>query len=429
MTGLWLVFAILLFLAICFLCWPLLPFVRKKQFASIGQQQENIDIFRDRLNELEQEKTQGNLDQEAYIKLKAELEKNLLQDTNKQEADTMLTPVKISGKHWMFALSLVTAVTVVSLGMYFNLGRSDDLFISQAMAEESGTQQATGKEQPPSMEKAIELLEDKLAKDPENKEKQHLLVNSYAAVGQFDKAAKLYGKLAESAEPGSKEFASLKGVQAQTLFQASGERMTPEVQSLIEEALKVDAEEPSSLMLQGINAYNSSKYKQAIVFWEKAKGKAGEEQVARFIEPAINSAQQKMGVVVAPAAEETTAKQNKKEAGAASLTIDLTLNKALKEKVSDDDVVFVFARPVGGRMPLAAERIKVKDLPARIILDDTKAAMPTAKLSSVDVVEVTARVSKSGQPMAKKGDLFAEAKNIAVKGSVTLVLDINQIVE
>jgi hypothetical protein len=55
--------------------------------------------------------------------------------------------------------------------------------------------------------------------------------------------------------------------------------------------------------------------------------------------------------------------------------------------------------------------------------------MPTAKLSSVDVVEVTARVSKSGQPMAQKGDLFAEVKNIAVSGSVSIALDINQVVE
>ena len=425
MIGLWAVFAVLLLLAVCFIIWPLLPFSRKKQFATIGQQQENIDIFHDRLHELEQEKAQGNLDQEAFLKLKTELEKNLLQDTHTQGEDSMLTPVMISGKHWMFALSLVTAVTIVSLGMYLNLGRSDDLFIRQAMADEIKSMQAGGV-QPPSMEKSIELLEAKLAKDPNNKEKQYLLVNSYAAVGKFDKAAKLYGKLAESAEPGSEEFARLKGVQAQSLFQASGESMTPAIQSLIDEALKADAEEPSSLMLQGINSYNSSNYKQAIAFWEKAKGKAGEDQITRFIDPAIKSSQQKMGIATAP---KSAVKPNQKVAGGASLIIDLTLNKALKEKVNDDDIVFVFARPVGGRMPLAAERIKVKDLPTRIVLDDTKAAMPTAKLSSVDVVEVTARVSKSGQPMAQKGDLFAEVKNIAVSGSVSIALDINQIVE
>lgn len=430
MIGLWLVFAILLLLAVAFICWPLLPFSRKKQVVNIGQQQENIDIFRDRLHELELEKAQGNLEQEAFLKLKTELEKNLLQDTNKQENDSTLTPVEISGKHWMFALSLVTAVTVVSLGMYLNLGRSDDLLISEAMANDARIQQARGT-QPPSMEKSIKLLEDKLAKDPNNKEKKYLLVNSYTAVGQFDKAAKLYGELAENAEAGSEEFARLKGVQAQSLFQASEERITPAIQSLIDEALKVDAEEPSSLMLQGINAYNSSNYKQAIVFWEKAKAKAGEDQITRFINPAIKSSQQKMGIAAtAPkaVAKPAVAKPNQKIAGAASLIIDLTLNKALKETVNDDDIVFVFARPVGGRMPLAAERIKVKDLPARIVLDDTKAAMPTAKLSSVDVVEVTARVSKSGQPMTQKGDLFAEVKNIAVNGSVSIALDINQVV-
>ncbi len=421
MTGLWVAFAILLLIATCILCWPLMPFSRKKQFASIGQQQENIEIFRDRINELEQEKAQGNLEQNAFLKLKIELEKNLLQETDKQES-RMLTPVKISGKHWMFALSLVVAVTVTSLGMYFDLGRSDDLFISQAMAKE--TRQTTASSQPSSMEESIKLLEAKLEQDPTNKEKQFLLVNSYLAVQKFDKAANLYAKIVKGVEPDSEEFASLKGAQAQALFQASNEEITLEVQTLIDDALKVDADEPSSLMLMGINAFNSSDYKKAVSFWKKAKVKAGEDQITRFIEPAIMAAQQKMGIATAPKKATDKSKQSP-----ASLVIDVTLNKALKDKVSGEAIVFVLARPVGGRMPLAVERIKVKDLPLQIVLDDTKAAMPTAKLSSVDVVEVTARVSLSGQPMEQKGDLYAEVKNIAVKGSVALALDINQVVE
>jgi cytochrome c-type biogenesis protein CcmH len=80
-------------------------------------------------------------------------------------------------------------------------------------------------------------------------------------------------------------------------------------------------------------------------------------------------------------------------------------------------------------MPLAAERIKVKDLPIRIVLDDTKAAMPTAKISSVETVEVTARISLSGQLMPQKGDLFATVKDIVVKDNPILALEINQIVE
>lgn len=427
MTALWLVFALLILLAFSFIFWPLMHFFRKNNIAHSIQKQQNIDIFHDRLHELEQERDQGTLEQETFITLKAELEKTLLQDAQGQD-NSEPKQVDVSSIHWSIAISLCLTLFIVSLGMYFKIGRSDDLLISQTMPEQTQTveQQSDGKTPPPSMEKSIALLESKIAQDPKNKEKLFLLANSYAAVNQFGKAAKIYGKMAELVDSGSEEFSGLKGAQAQSLFQASGEKMTPAIQSLIKQSLNVDPFEPSSLMLQGIDAFTSNNYKHAITFWEKAKKKAGEEQTARFINPAIKAAEQKLGITSTQVQKPQT--QDLK-VSSSSVTIDLTLNSALKSQVNDEQIIFVFARPVGGRMPLAAERIKVKDLPIRIVLDDTKAAMPTAKISSAETVEVTARISLSGQLMPQKGDLFATVKNIAVKDNPTLALEINQIVE
>ena len=52
--------------------------------------------------------------------------------------------------------------------------------------------------------------------------------------------------------------------------------------------------------------------------------------------------------------------------------------------------------------------------------------MPTAKLSSVEIVDITARVSLSGQPRASKGDLFTELSQIKVNNNgqkFNLVID------
>lgn len=424
MTSLWLTFATLIVLAFAFMFWPLMPFSRKKEKAHAIQKQQNINIFHDRLQELEQEKNQGTLEQESFLTLKTELEKTLLHDAQDQDSSA-LEQVQVSGKHWFIAQTLGIAVVIISLGMYFKIGRSDDLLLSQAMAGQTTEQQA-GNNAPPSMEKSIALLESKLAEDPTNTEKILLLANSYAAVGQFDKSAGLYKKMADTAEPNSEEQAGLKGAQAQSLFQASGEKMTSQIQGIIKQALAIDPFEPSSLMLQGIEAFSATNYKQAITFWDKAKQKAGEMQVTRFINPAIQAAQQKLGIAPPQIAKKTESKNQDATASSASVTIDLTLSKDLKSKVNDEHVIFVFARPVGGRMPLAAERIKVKDLPIRIVLDDTKAAMPTAKISSVDTVEITARVSLSGQPMPQKGDLFTTIKDITVKNNTIHAMEISQ---
>jgi cytochrome c-type biogenesis protein CcmH len=429
MTILWAAMTALLLIAFAFMCWPLMPFLRQKHTAHANQRQENISIFRDRLYELEQEKLQGNMEQATFLQLKAELEKTLLQDTQEQE-DQDYTAVEVTAKHWLQIVILGIIVTAVSLGMYFTLGRSNDLAIYQAMGGQPPVSQKTKQQEAPSMEQAVKLLEAKLGDDPENKEKLYLLANSYMQMGQFAKATDIYARMADITQTGTEEYASIKGAQAQSLFQASGEQMTDEVTALIEQSLNSDPHEPLSLMLQGIAAFSTDQYQQAIKYWEKAKKKAGEAQSAQFIDPAIIAAQEKLGIASAPTQQVKEAPISDSEATkAVSLVINLTLNESLKAKVSDEDTLFVFARPVGGRMPLAAERIKVKDLPAQIILDDSKAVMPTAKLSSVDVVDIVARVSLSGQPREQKGDLYAKLKNVAVKEGPAFPLEINRVVE
>ncbi len=427
MTILWAAMTALLLIAFAFMCWPLMPFLRQKHTAHANQRQENISIFRDRLDELEQEKLQGNLDQTTFEQLKAELEKTLLQDTQDQDSQDY-TVVQVTAKHWLQIVLLGIVVTAVSLAMYFKLGRSDDLAIYQAMGGQPPVEQKAS--QPPSMEQAVKMLKAKLVNDPKNSDKLHLLANSYMQMRQFDKAIDIYARMADISKSGTEEYASIRGAQAQAQFQASGEQMTAEVTDLIEQALNSDPHEPLALMLQGIFAFSTAQYQQAIGYWEKAKVKAGEAQAVRFIEPAIVAAQEKMGIVSAPVQQAKKPAVSEAEAiNSASVVIDLTLSATLKAKVSDEDTLFVFARPVGGRMPLAAERIKVKDLPTRIVLDDSKAAMPTAKISSVDVVDIVARVSLSGQPREQKGDLYATLKNVAVKEGRVLSLEINKVVE
>ena len=114
----------------------------------------------------------------------------------------------------------------------------------------------------------------------------------------------------------------------------------------------------------------------------------------------------------------------------AQLDVEVSLSDDLKARVKPEQVIFVFARPVGGRMPLAAVKLTVQDLPARVTLDDSLAMMPEMKLSSVDVVELNAKVSMSGRPQATPGDLIGTLSPVTVKAeNGTLKLVINQVVQ
>jgi cytochrome c-type biogenesis protein CcmH len=103
----------------------------------------------------------------------------------------------------------------------------------------------------------------------------------------------------------------------------------------------------------------------------------------------------------------------------------VSISKKILPQVSPDDTVFIFARAVEGPpMPLAVVRRQVRDLPFAFALDDSMAMAPGIKLSGHPRVIVGARVSKSGDPAPKPGDLQGASAPVANDAQgVSVVID------
>jgi cytochrome c-type biogenesis protein CcmH len=87
------------------------------------------------------------------------------------------------------------------------------------------------------------------------------------------------------------------------------------------------------------------------------------------------------------------------------------IDPPLRARLRDDDTVFIFARAVqGSRMPLAALRMQVKDLPLDFMLDDSMGLAPGASLSAAQSIVVGARISRSGSAdeAGAPGDALSE---------------------
>jgi cytochrome c-type biogenesis protein CcmH len=297
------------------------------------------------------------------------------------------------------------------------LGRSEDFaqsLVLQAKAQQQAVEDQKAQAQ---LLKLVTLLKAKIAQHPTDVEKWQLLASSYAAMQQYSQAAQVYQAAMTAVGKQHPQYAALKGGFAQMLFQAADEHITPAVAQAMQETLDIDPLESSALLLKGIEAYTQGRVAQAIAAWQKAKLKANDNLIANFIDPIITQAQAQLAQVpVANAA-----------VSAAKITVKVSLDNSLKNKLNPEQIVFVFARAVDGKMPLAIEKLQVKDLPSTVVLDDTKAAMPTARLSSVQTAQVTARVSLSGQAREASGDWFADPVQVPVtKQGSTVELLINQ---
>lgn len=81
----------------------------------------------------------------------------------------------------------------------------------------------------------------------------------------------------------------------------------------------------------------------------------------------------------------------------------------------DDAMVFVIARQPGGPpMPVAVQRHPVSALPLDIVLGDSDSPMPTQPLSALETVDITARISRSGDASRRDGDLESEPVRVTL---------------
>lgn len=110
---------------------------------------------------------------------------------------------------------------------------------------------------------------------------------------------------------------------------------------------------------------------------------------------------------------------------ARSFRVTVRLATALAARAAPGDTVFIFARAAQGpRLPLAIVRTQVKNLPATVILDDSMAMVPEMKMSSFPELVIGARVSKSGDAVAKPGDLegYTPVLKAGAAGPVEVVI-------
>lgn len=402
----WSISAMLLVAALLFLLPPLLRGSRARADAS-----STLAVYRNQLAELDSDLAAGVLDRQQHAQASQELKARLLEDYASADGVPASTG-GASGRYPALALGILMPVAAVAL--YMVLGTPAALSPAPSTAAQGVHHEVT----PEQIVQMVENLAQRLDSEPDNLEGWLVLARSYAVLGRYQDSAAAYQRAAGLAPADAQLLADY----ADTLAMAQGKRLDGAPSEIIQRALAADARHPKALALAGSAAYQARDYAGARRYWERLLAVIPpESEYAQRVRANLDELRG-LGAAAstAPAVEKSTS-----AGAAASIRGVLRVNPALAAKVAAQDTVFVFARaPAGPPMPLAVLRVKAARLPLAFTLDDSMSMTPALKLSQFAEVLVSARISKSGDASAQRGDLTVSALPVRLGArDVELVID------
>lgn len=378
----WLIASMMCALAAAFILWPVWRHGRSE---TVDRTDLNVQLYRARLQELEESRTRGEMTEAEYVELEQELQLALLQDAGEEMAT-------LSGQSRL-PIIFAAAVVILSIFTYSDFGLSfgalNDWLVSEEIHE-------TAPHDAVDMRATVEKLSASLQNQPDNDQGWFLLGQSWRSLSVHDESADAFGHLLQK-YPGD---ASLASYYAEALFLADEQRFTPRVKLAIEQALKLNPNNILMLELTAMDAYRAGDMNTALTLFRRALPGADGER-ATLLRQAIA--------------------RISAESGGAPVERELPAGRALKvlvelaEGVSSpaSATVYVYARAYQGPpMPLAVERLTVSALPALVTLTAGQAMMQGMSLDDVDTVQLVARISESGLANASPDDYEVVSQSI-----------------
>ena len=400
------------------LAFVLPPLLRKRETAAKAARRDiNIAVYRDQMKEMEADRGNGLLTDEQFQTAKLELEARLAEDAL-AKADAEMAPVASR----RLGFTLAGLLPAAAFGMYFWLGNPLSLIaIAEAQANPQANPQAVQGEH--DIMKMIQQVEEKTRTDPNDVAAWTMLGKTYAAVGHWPEALHAYEK-AMQLKP---DVPAIMTGYAEALAISRDRVLAGEPIKLVLQALEKDPDDVKGLELAGISAFQEKSYAKAAFYFKPLhKQRPPDSPYAQDILEAQKEATRLSRQALTGMDNLAEAGQDKAASGGATLRGVVDIAPALKAKLAPQDVVFLFARSAGGGAPVAALRSTADKFPMEFELNDAMAMNPDNKLSNFKEVSLTARVSKSGQPMGGSGDLEGTLSGVKV-GATGIKLSIDKV--
>ncbi|MCO1335817.1 c-type cytochrome biogenesis protein CcmI [Microbulbifer sp. OS29] len=342
-------------------------------------------LYRERSKELRAAVQSGAMDETQFAQLEADLARELLA----AQQEGVSTATKQGGRNLFIGVAVL--VPAIAVAAYAFSGRPAEVALYRDMVASQSGQTSFEEEA-----RITDQLQERAKTHPDDLSSRYVLAQRLLVSGDLAGAVESY-RYVVNREP---QAANVKAELAQALFFGGGSKITDEIRLLVSEAIQVQPTNGTALGLAGIAAFEDGDFRMARQHWRAALTQlspgspAAEALHAGVIRAEKALAENGEAVVVS----------SKASSDVAGPAIRVTVSLAEGVNTAASTPVFVYARSAASPMPLAIVRLTAGQLPTEVILDESRAMMPSASIASVDSVQLVARLAVKGDARPAPGD-------------------------
>ncbi len=309
---------------------------------------------------------------------------------------------RAAGKRWPAVAVVGVSVPALAAGLYV------------ALSNWSWDPAAKPSDVPPEIERMVSGLEARLQSNPTDVAGWLMLGRSYLQLDRFFKAADAFQQAYTLTQ--GKNIDAVLGL-AESLAFADESMLLGRSAELFDQAYALAPDNPKVLWYTGLIGYQSGRKALARERWAALVALDPPPEVKRILQAKVAEIESESGAASGAAAQVASGESATTPPSAAGATraqapaspvvkVRVALAPELAGRAPPDAPLFVLVRAgEGAGPPLAVTRRVSSQLPLLIELTDRDVMISGRGLSGAGAVTVVARIARSGDPIARSGDL------------------------
>jgi len=302
---------------------------------------------------------------------------------------------RVSAAVWLFALPICAAALYATISNY--PWKDPARLTEKPLTADSP------------IEEVVARLERHLVETPDDAEGWRLLGRSYLVMGRREAAIDALQKAYDAGDHDVDVGLDL----AEAMVLAEDGRLDQRAKPLIDAGLAADPNNAKALWYAGVVALRARDVETAKRHWTAMLAQNPPPDVRNILVRqliSMGATPESLGVTGQLADAPGGTQPSASQPSGRTIDVRVGIDPALAARATPGVALFVSARQPGiPGPPLAAVRIPADRWPVSVQLSDANAMIAGRNLSSVDEVEVTARIAFGGTAMTATGDLVGRA--------------------